>query len=115
MTWEELADKYATAIRKAVRNDGPLRMASLTETRVRELEGFQTLKKVHKNLKGLVYTDTREPLSKEDRQEIAERIAEKLGVKTPKKFRIILREASNDNYVQVVNVLSQISQNVLRK
>jgi hypothetical protein len=111
-TFDELAERYAQQIRIAARADRPPKTASvkiesaMAKTDSTSIKGARlvgALKTVDENLDGLVLSDTRKALTEEQRTDILRQTGIKLGLKKPERLYLMVKEASNDNFVALVS------------
>lgn len=109
-TIEEIAGKYAKNIKRAVKRTELTKTASsrlITEAFIRKDYLLETLKEIQENLESLAYSETQEPLSEEDKVEIIKATGKILGLSKPIQFRHILKEASNENAIELSTYISQ--------
>lgn len=105
-TFQELAKRYAKRIRLGTRKEGK-KIASLTESHVKQSPTAQALKDVAMDINDLTYTGNSQPLNNDDRQKLSELISEELNFSDPDKLHMMLKEASIENWHNLTSLLSQ--------
>lgn len=110
---DELAEKYASMIREAVREDrrtktaADLREGKITPATMRVAA---VLRDVGKRIDGLVYEDEK-PASDAAKEAVADEVAEKLGL-DKRKLRRTLKEASVQHFLAILTDIREVVQRV---
>lgn len=102
MTFDEIAEDYTNKLREAARLDARIGYKSFSEATARDLSKTQvvsSLKTLDRELQTKWLREDRH-LDAADKTAIIRRVAERLGV-LPDRFEILLRAASNDNFLDL--------------
>ena len=108
-TFNEIGAQYARRIREALEKDGFRRGVPLTESIVRrslvarELTAISTEVDTYWRIRG-------RPLTQEEKDRIVGAAGRALRMRVPSSLRVMLRCASNDEYVELVNYISNLLQ-----
>ena len=109
-TFNELAKQYAQRIKIALAKDGFSKFSRITASVLRCSATIQESKSVKQDIEGLVYIETKEPLTKTDKQGIIIEIHKELYVplQRPRPIRLILEEASDDDLFDIAGEIANI-------
>jgi len=104
-TFDELSQRYSSQIRAAA-SENPITKSAgyLTESEKRQRKQQNVaaiLKQINEDLKQ--YTIDGKPLSEDQKSRILKSAAEILGLKRPEALVLMIKEASNDNFVALAN------------
>ncbi len=104
-TFDEISEDYSKRIRAAASESSLSKSAAyLTESekqQEKQRNVTAVLKQINEDLKG--YTIESKPLSEDQRNRIIKGAAVVLGLKKPDSLVLMLKEASNDNFVALAN------------
>lgn len=103
-TFEELGKSYASRIRTSMQRDGFLVKPRFSPVTFRSTETYSELRAIARDIDNLVMTDTKKPLSPEQRQTLYREIAEELGA-TTLLIESTIRCASNDDTSDLVDYI----------
>lgn len=106
-TFDEIAKKYADELRDALDSEFT-KKASVVEASVRGSVTAAVLKKIANELDRKWKVDNK-PLTEDQRDKITDGIAEALGLPDPAAIKRVVKSASNDAYMQMVQQISDIS------
>lgn len=107
-SFEELAAQYASRIRVALGEDRFSTKAFLGPGDVRSSRTLAVLKTIDGEINGLVMSDTKKPLTPEQKRRIYEGIARELGLVDLTIGEAIVKAASNDDITDLVNYIDRI-------
>jgi len=107
-TFEDFAEQYASRIRTAIREDGFSTAARLTAQELRASRTLTALKAVDSEINGLVMSETKEPLTAEQKRRIYQGIAKELGLFDLTIGESMVKAASNDDITDLVDYIDQI-------
>ncbi len=104
-TFREISEDYSRRIRSSISESSFAKSGSLMKESERQQEKrrriFAVLKEINVDL--MRYTIDNKPLSDEQKHQILKVAAEILGLKRPDTLVIMVKEASNDNFVALAN------------
>ena len=108
-TFNELAKQYAQRIQIALAKDGFSKFSRITASVLRRSATIQETKSVKQDIEELVYIETKEPLTKTDKQGIIIEIHQELYVplRRPGLIRL-LEEASDDDLFDIAGEIANI-------
>jgi hypothetical protein len=107
-TINELAKQYADKVIKALREDGFIGRTYIAESELRDSTSLQVLKSLNKEIESLVYLSTGEPLSRDDKGKIIREASRLLHLQETEGFGQIIKAASNDALVDLLNKVEEI-------
>lgn len=108
-TFQELAKDYAKRIKDAMVSDGFTSKSKISSQDLRNSKTLQEAKQIKRDIDGLVYTQSRKPLSEDDKRKIFEQIDKELGLpKKIQKSQYIVESASNDDLSDLADVIENI-------
>ena len=106
--FQELARDYAKRIREAIPLDGFSNRIRVASQDIRNSRTLQAAKEINKEIDGLIYTASRQPLSDADKRTIKELIDSELGLPRRLQESIVLDSASNDDLSDLADVIENI-------
>lgn len=117
-TFKEIAERYAKDIRRAVRqtklekpiSEGLIKKAFLIEDPL-----LETLKSIQRDLDRYTYKATDKPLSEDTKREILTTTGKILGLSRPDNIVYIVKEASNENALELIDYIGQFIDEVTEK
>lgn len=107
-TFQELASGYAKRIREAIALDGFTNRARVAPHEIRNSRTLQAAKEINREIDGLIYTESRQPLSDADKRTIKELIDRELGLPRRLQKGFALEAASNDDLSDLADVIENI-------
>jgi len=106
-TFQELAKQYADRIRKAIQADNFSRIRSLSSFDVMGSETLRETKAVKRDIDNLVYTDSRKPLTEQDKDRLVKDIDQELGL--PRRIqKSLVESASNDDLADLADQIENV-------
>jgi len=109
-TYDEIASQYAEKIKSAVKSSGLTKSASLITEATKRDQIINLLKELASDVKK--YRSEDKPLSEANKEYLFELVGKKLGLSKPDKIYLILREASNDQFVALANYWAQFYEEI---
>jgi len=109
-TFNELGKQYAERIVQALETDGFVKSGSVRSTQLPSSRTLSELKAVGRDIDQLVMSDTKKPLSDEQKHTLYEAIARGLNLRSAVVTEGMVRCASNDDLTDVVDYIDQILQ-----
>lgn len=108
-TFQELARDYAKRIKDAIASDGFTSRSRVSPQDLRNSRTLQEAKKIKREIDDLIYTQSKKPLSEEDKRKIIEGIDQELGLpKNIQKSYNIVESASNDDLADLADVIENV-------
>ena len=107
-TFQELASGYAKRIREAIALDGFTNRTRVASHEIKNSKTLQTAKEIGREIDGLVYTASRQPLSDADKRAIKELIDRELGLPTRMQKSFAVESASNDDLSDLSDFIENI-------
>lgn len=105
-TFEQLAKRYAEEIHAAAFQDQLARVVAETLAKGKRTPVVRNtvaaLGKIEEDLRAKVYVDSQQPLTDDDKESIYKAIAERLGLGRHDKLKELIKEASIDNALVVI-------------
>src|SRR5258708_5803063 len=116
-TKDQLAQQYADRIRAAASSDRTASSTkSLQEARaVASSRMAQELAEIGQELERLSYSESGESISEEDQQEISDLVGRHLGIETPRRLRMMFKEASINQQLKIVTDIRNMINSVKPK
>ena len=112
-TYDEIASQYAEIIKSAIRKSRIIKSASLvTESKERE-ELLNNLKEIFNDVNIYVKED-KTKLTDSDKDYIFNLVGKKLGLSNPEKVYLIIKEASNDRFIELLTYWNQFYKEILK-
>jgi len=108
-TFQVLARDYAKRIREALASDGFTSRSRVSPQDLRRSRTLQEAKSIKREIDGLVYTQSKNPLSEDDKRKIIEQIDQELGL--PRKIQKghnIVESASNDDLSDLADEIENV-------
>jgi hypothetical protein len=109
-TFRDIGGQYAGKIRAAIAKDGLTKTASLSASSLRGTHVVSALREIAASLDKDWTIDGR-PLTEEEKRAIAKEAGLALGLLQPEEFHLSVRAASNDEYAELVEHISNILRN----
>lgn len=109
-TYDEIASQYAEKIKSAVKGSGLTKSASSITESVKRDKIVNVLKEIFHDINR--YKKDNKPLSNSDKENIFKLVGKKLGLSRPEKVYLMIREASNDQFVALANYWSQFYEEI---
>lgn len=108
-TIQELARGYAKQIKDAIASDGFTSRARVSPQELQNSKTLIELRKVKREIDGLIYTPSNKPISDIDKRNIIEQVDQELGLPTTaqKSFNIV-ESASNDDLSDLADVIENV-------
>lgn len=107
--FQELARDYAKRIKDAIASDGFTSRSKVSPQGLRNSRTLQEAKKIKREIDGLIYTQSKKPLSEEDKRKIIEGIDQELGLpKNIQKSYHIVESASNDDLADLADEIENV-------
>lgn len=109
-TYKEIAEKFAQKIRNGAKQTELKESSSVTvikEAFSKRDPILEALKSIKNDLDGYVYSETKKPLSEDDKRDILKQAGEILGLSKPADLIYIVKEASNENAIALLTYISQ--------
>ncbi len=103
-TFDSIAEEYTLKIKNSAKKTSLEKSASLKIESIQKDTLVLTLKEINEDIKN--YSIEGKPLSETQKQDIFRRVGNKLGLSEPDKVYLMLKEASNDNFVALANYWS---------
>jgi len=100
-TFDSIAEEYALKIKNSVKKSGLTKSASLLTESSEQKVFVNALKEINEDVKK--YSVEGKSLTESQKEDIFNRVGSKLGLSKPEKIYLMLKEASNDNFVALAN------------
>lgn len=108
-TFQELAREYAKRIKDAIASDGFKSRSKISPQDLRSSRTLQEAKKIKREIDELIYTQSKQPLSEDDKRRIIEQIDQELGLpRNIQKSHIAVESASNDDLSDLADEIENI-------
>jgi len=108
-TFQELARDYAKRIKDAIASDGFTSRSKISPQDLRNSRTLQEAKKIKREIDDLIYTQSKLPLSEDDKRRIIEQIDQELGLpKNIQKSYNIVESASNDDLADLADEIENV-------
>lgn len=103
---EQLAERYAAELHSAAFQDQLARVVAEALAKGKKIpvvsNTVAAMGKIEDDIKTRVYVESKKPLSDDDKERIYKAIAERLGLDRPEKLKKLIKEASIDNALVVI-------------
>ena len=109
-TFSEVGKQYADRIVQALASDGFVKVGSVRSSQLPASRTLSAFKAIGRDIDQLVMSDTKKPLSEEQKRAIYEAIAQELRLRSAVVSESMVRCASNDDLTDVVDYIDQILQ-----
>ncbi|MCG7552040.1 hypothetical protein [Pseudoalteromonas sp. Of11M-6] len=108
-TFQELARDYAKRIKDAIASDGFTSRSRISPQDLRGSRTLQEAKQVKREIDGLIYKQSKKPLSEDDKRKIIEQIDQELGLpRNIQKSYNIVESASNDDLADLADEIENV-------
>lgn len=108
-TFPERAKDYAKRIREAIASDGFTSRSKISPQDLLNSKTLREAKDIKRAIDGLIYTQSKKPLSENDKRQIIEQIDQELGLprKIQKGYNIV-ESASNDDLSDLADEIENV-------
>lgn len=107
-TFQELARDYAKRIREAIASDGFTSRSKVSPQDLRNSRTLREAKDIKREIDGLIYTQSKQPLSEADKRTIKELIDRELGLPVNVQKGYGIESASNDDLSDLADVIENV-------
>jgi hypothetical protein len=108
-TFQELARDYAKRIREAIASDGFTSRSKISPQDLRNSKTLREAKEVKREIDGLIYTQSKQPLSEADKRAIRDLIDQELGLpRNIQRSHNIVESASNDDLSDLADEIENV-------
>lgn len=108
-TLQGLAKGYAKRIKDAIVSDGFTSRSRIDPQDLRNSRTLQEAKKIKHEIDGLIYTQSKKPVTEDDKRKITEKIDHELGFpRNIQKIYNIVESASNDDLSDLADEIENV-------